>query len=114
MYLEKGRSNLAQFVLNNMYKESTVENYGIYINEKSSEVVLFNIKNVYIIKQQLFYLYPALDDPRINIGETHFEIDDVEIDKNLLLKALQWGQEKLDPSTIRKQAGVPLYSSMIK
>lgn len=114
MYLEKGRSNLVQFVLNNTYKESTVENYGIYINEKSSEMVLFNFKNVYIIKQQLFYLYPELDDPRINIGETHFEIDDVEIDKNLLLKALQWGQEKLNPSNVRKQVGVPLYSSMMK
>lgn len=116
MYVEKGRSSLAQFILNNVYKEGTVGSYGIYLNEKSNEVIVFNHKNVYIIKHQLMHLYPKLDAPRINIGATHFEIDGVEIDKSVLINAMEWWKKRLELSATRKrkQAGTSLRSSMMK
>ncbi len=116
MYLEKGRINLAQFILNNMYKEGTIENYGVFFNEKTSEIVLFNHKNIYIVKHQLTRFYPEWNDPRINVGAGHFEIDGVEIDRNLLVKAIEWqkSRKRISSSGKKSRYMVELFYDEIK
>lgn len=91
MYLEKKANSAMQFLLSKILKKEhvNIDGYCMNLTGKFNEIILFNYKEIYKVNIQLIRLYPELDDPRVNIAGTYFEIDGVEINKDLLIKAIE-------------------------